>query len=160
MAERGSRRQAASRQRHKQQPKRQLTGWRLWLRRSFIWGGALALLGFVFLALAVLFAARSLPSYEGLKASQTGQTIVVRARDGTEIVELGPSYGEWLPSSEIPEVMKDAMIAVEDRRYYSHPGVDPYGLARAIYVWITGDARLGARSAARQCADPRRYGRG
>lgn len=146
MAERGSRRQAASRQRHKQQPERQLTGWRLWLRRSFIWGGALALLGFVFLALAVLFAARSLPSYEGLKASQTGQTIVVRARDGTEIVELGPSYGEWLPSSEIPEVMKDAMIAVEDRRYYSHPGVDPYGLARAIYVWITGDARLGATS--------------
>ncbi len=146
MAERGSRRQAASRQKRHQPKRRELTGWRLWLRRAALWGGGLALLGGLFLGMAVLFAARSLPSYEQLKASQTGQTIVVRARDGTEIVELGPSYGEWLSSREIPQVMKDAMIAVEDRRYYSHPGVDPYGLARAVYVWVTGDRRIGATS--------------
>jgi penicillin-binding protein 1A len=143
MDKRGSRRKSAARTR---QDKPELTGWRLWLRRTFLWGGGLALLGFLFLGMAVLFAARSLPTYEALKASQTGQTIVVRARDGTEIVELGPSYGEWLSSSEIPEVMKDAMIAVEDRRFHSHPGVDPYGLARALYVAVTNDRRIGATS--------------
>jgi penicillin-binding protein 1A len=42
--------------------------------------------------------------------------------------------------------MKDAMISVEDRRYYSHPGVDPIGLARAVWIWITGERRLQATS--------------
>ena len=36
-----------------------------------------------------------MPSYHELKATQPGQTIVVRARDGSEIVELGPSYGNY-----------------------------------------------------------------
>ena len=97
MAKRGSRRAAAEAQRRqssrrpsgKRRPERaaERTGWRLWLRRGVIWGGALALLGVLFLGLAVVFASRSLPSYSALKATQPGQTIVVRARDGSEIVE-------------------------------------------------------------------------
>ncbi|GGD86158.1 penicillin-binding protein [Tsuneonella deserti] len=148
MAKRGSRRAAAEAQRRRQsaKPRRQDAGWRLWLRRLLIWGGAVALLGALFLGLAVAFAARSLPSYSALKATQPGQTIVVRARDGSEIVELGPSYGRWLDSSQIPEVMKDAMVSVEDRRFFSHFGVDPIGLTRAVYIWITGDSRLQATS--------------
>ena len=122
------------------------TGWRLWLRRLLIWGGGLAVLGAFALGCAVFFAARSMPGYSALMSSQQGQMIIVRARDGSEIVSLGPSYGEWLYSDEIPQVMKDAMISVEDRRFYSHFGVDPIGLARAVYVWATGDERLGATS--------------
>ncbi|MDG6078987.1 PBP1A family penicillin-binding protein [Erythrobacter litoralis] len=117
-----------------------------WMKRLFLWGGAIGALGLLFLAIAVIFAARSLPSFYQLKATQNAQTIVVRARDGTEIVELGPSYGKWLSSNEIPEVMKDAMIAVEDRRFYSHPGVDPYGLGRALYTAATDDRRVSATS--------------
>jgi penicillin-binding protein 1A len=153
MAKRGSRRAAAEAQRRRQggsgqsgRQKAPRTGWRLWLRRSFVWGGAAALLGILFLGLAVVFASRSLPSYTALKATQPGQTIVVRARDGSEIVELGPSYGKWLDSNQIPQVMKDAMVSVEDRRFFSHVGVDPIGLARAVYVWVTGDERLQATS--------------
>jgi penicillin-binding protein 1A len=111
-----------------------------------VWTGVLGALFLLFVAVAVAFAARDLPSYRALQASQTGQTIIVRARDGTPVVELGPSYGEWLDSHEIPEVMKQAMIAVEDRRFYSHFGIDPIGLGRAVYVWTTGDERLGATS--------------
>ena len=98
---------------------------RTWGRRLAIWGAALALLLVLFISLAVAFSVRSMPSYYQLKATQTAQTIVVRARDGTEIVELGPSFGKWLTADEIPQVMKDAMISVEDRRYYSHFGIDP-----------------------------------
>ena len=105
-----------------------------WLRLTIMWAGGLASLAVLFLLLAVAFAARSLPSYEELKAAQTAQTIVVRAADGSEIVELGPSYGEWLDKEEIPAVMKQAMIAVEDRRFYSHFGVD---------IWRTGAKGLG-----------------
>ncbi|WP_226700091.1 transglycosylase domain-containing protein [Qipengyuania gaetbuli] len=150
MDKRGSRRKKAARAQRAQRAEadgQHEPGrfWR-WTKRLFVWGAALALVGALFLAIAVGFAARSLPSFYQLKATQNAQTIVVRARDGTEIVELGPSYGKWLSHDEIPQVMKDAMIAVEDRRFYSHPGVDPYGLTRAVYVWATGEDRLGATS--------------
>ena len=110
-------------------------------RRLLAWLFGLLLLAALFIALAVGFAARTLPSYSELRATQTGQPIVVRARDGSEILELGPSYGEWLSSGEIPKVMKDAMIAVEDRRYFSHFGIDPIGIGRAIWLTVSGENR-------------------
>ncbi|MXP15796.1 PBP1A family penicillin-binding protein [Altererythrobacter confluentis] len=143
MARRGSRRTAGRRSSTKA---KQQSGLGRWMRRLFIWGGVLALLGALFLGLAIAFAAQSLPNYSQLKATQNAQTIVVRARDGTKIAELGPSFGKWLDSSEIPDVMKEAMVAVEDRRFRSHIGVDPLGLARAVYVWATGEKRFGATS--------------
>jgi len=85
--------------------------WR-WTKRALLWGGALAVLGAVFLGFAVGFAAQSIPSYATLQATQPGQTIVVRARDGqviaiategdTEIAEKAndvlyiPDLGEYL----------------------------------------------------------------
>ena len=53
---------------------------RKWIKRAFVWGGGLAVLGLVFLGFAVGFAANSIPSYGALQATQPGQTIVVRAR--------------------------------------------------------------------------------
>lgn len=120
--------------------------WRVWLKRLFVWGGALAALALLALGTSVYFAARNMPGYATLMNSQVGQTIVVRARDGTEVVAIGPSYGQWLYSDEIPQVMKDAMIAVEDRRYHSHFGIDPLGIVRALWVAFTEDERIGATS--------------
>ncbi len=118
-----------------------------WTKRFVLFGGAAALLGALFLAFAVGFAARSLPSFYQLKATQAGQTILVRARDGTEIVEIGPSFGEWLEFNEIPENMRNAMIAVEDKRYYSHYGVDPIRLTGAMIEGVTGArSRVGGTS--------------
>ena len=111
MDKRGSRRKSSARKQRAARAAADKPQGRLqrWTRRLLVWGGAIALLGALFIALAVAFAARSMPSYYQLKATQTAQTIVVRARDGTEIVELGPSFGKWLTSDEIPQVMKDAM---------------------------------------------------
>ncbi len=120
--------------------------WRVWLKRLFVWGGAFAALLLLALATSVYFAARSMPGYATLMSSQVGQTIVVRARDGTEIVALGPSYGEWLRSDEIPQVMKDAMVSVEDRRFHSHFGVDVPGIARALFVAVRDDEPVRATS--------------
>jgi len=129
------------------EPERKSPGFlRKWIVRLAVWGGALALLGAIALGTAVYFASRNLPSFTELKNSQVGQTIVVRARDGSEIVSLGPSYGQWLPSDEIPRVMKDAMVSVEDRRFYSHVGVDPLGLLRALWVSFRDDERTQATS--------------
>ena len=147
---RSRRRQENERQRRRAPGRRaqarERTGWRLWLWRTLVWGGSFGLLCVFALGCAVFFAERSMPSFDTLKGSRNGQTIVVRARDGSEIVELGPSYGQWLTSDQIPQSMKNAMIATEDRRFYYHFGVDPIGLGRAVYIWATGSKRLQATS--------------
>lgn len=122
------------------------TGLRRFFRKLLVWGGSLAVLGLLALALAVGLTARSLPDFEELKSSQVGQTILVRARDGTELVSIGPSYGKWLKHDEIPQVMRTAMVSVEDRRFRSHPGVDPIGLARAGYMAVVTGKGLRATS--------------
>ncbi|MFM9935551.1 MAG: transglycosylase domain-containing protein [Novosphingobium sp.] len=124
-----------------------------WLRRLVVWGAGFALLGAVALAVAVLITERSLPSYERLKSTQTGQTVVVRASDGSEIVTLGPSYGRWVPSDRIPNVLKDAMISVEDRRFRDHWGVDPIGIVRSLVVRVqSGHWRQGGSTITQQLA--------
>ena len=119
---------------------------RRWSKRLFWTGAFAALLGLIAVGTAVFFAAREMASYSALMESQTAQSIIVRARDGTEIQALGPSYGEWLPSDEIPQVMKDAMVSVEDHRFYSHPGVDPLGLMRAVWNALNEDRQVSATS--------------
>jgi penicillin-binding protein 1A len=57
--------------------------------------------------------------------------IRVHAADGSVIVSLGPSFGQWLRFDQIPSVMIDAMVSTEDKRFYHHPGIDPIGMARA-----------------------------
>ncbi|MEE4348949.1 MAG: PBP1A family penicillin-binding protein [Pacificimonas sp.] len=98
------------------------------------------------LVVSVAWTMTTLPSFSALMKSPNGQAVRVVARDGTVLVNQGPSYGGWLTADEIPDVMKQAMIAVEDRRYYSHFGVDPRGLARAVWVSSTDGGRLRATS--------------
>jgi penicillin-binding protein 1A len=120
--------------------------WRRIVRGVLVWGSALALLAAIFLGTAVFFTMRELPDYNALKSSQNGQMIVVRDRDGRELVSLGPSYGKWLAYGDIPPIMRDALVSVEDRRFRDHPGVDPVGLARAVYVSFTTGGRAKATS--------------
>ncbi|MDN4629957.1 PBP1A family penicillin-binding protein [Sphingomonas sp. PsM26] len=107
----------------------------LWRRRVVLAlqiVAGLVVLAFAVLAITVYVSESQLPSYDELKSSPNGQMIRVHAADGTVIVSLGPSYGEWLPYDRIPLVMREAMVSVEDRRFRSHIGVDPIGLARSI----------------------------
>ncbi len=117
---------------------------------------ALVVAGLIALAVAVGVAMASLPGFAELKQSPNGQTVRVRAADGSVIVSLGPSYGDWLPFARIPSVMADAMVAVEDRRYYMHPGIDPIGMARSAWVAFrnrgTGKRLQGASTITQQLA--------
>lgn len=113
----------------------------------------LAVLGFIILAITVYVSQGQLPSFEELKSSPNGQMIRVHAADGTVIVSIGPSYGEWLPYDRIPAVMRDAMISVEDRRFRMHPGVDPIGMARSVQVRLEkGHWRQGGSTITQQLA--------
>ena len=109
------------------------------LKRAFVTtfkiGIYLFVVGAVALGVAVSVAVSQLPSYpELIRRDDLGQMIRVRAADGSIIHSMGPSFGEWLRYEEIPPIMRDAMVAVEDRRFRSHPGVDPIGIVRALMI--------------------------
>ena len=106
----------------------------------------LFVLALIALFIAVEVSEGQLPSYDELKSSPNGQMIRVHAADGTVIVSLGPSYGDWLPYEKIPPVMRDAIVSVEDRRFRSHPGVDPIGIVRGVAGSLGGSGRVRAVS--------------
>ena len=107
--------------------------WKRWTVTSlkiFFYGLAVSL---VALGVAVAVAVSQLPTFnELIRRDNLGQMIRIRAANGEIIQSMGPVFGEWLPYDRIPPVMRDAMTAVEDRRFRSHIGVDPIGVARAV----------------------------
>jgi penicillin-binding protein 1A len=72
--------------------------------------------------------------------------IRVHASNGAVLVSLGPSFGQWLTYDEIPPTMRSAMIAIEDRRFRSHFGIDPLGLVRAVGSALIQNHRVRATS--------------
>src|SRR5215210_5420118 len=111
------------------------------------WLAYAALLGLLALIVAVAVATAYLPSYSELsKRSDLGQMIRVRAANGAVLVSLGPSFGKWLPYDQIPAEMRAAMISTEDRRFRSHIGVDPIGIARAVGSALVKNRRVSATS--------------
>ena len=113
-----------------------------------------ALVSLVALIVAVAVAYANLPSYSDLsKRSDLGQMIRVRAANGAVLVNIGPSFGQWLRYEQIPAEMRAAMIAVEDKRFRSHLGVDPVGVARAAKVRVeTGRWTQGGSTITQQLA--------
>src|SRR5687767_8437503 len=127
-------------------------------RRPFVtafkvaaYAGVLALLALV---VAVAVAVASLPGYSELtRRSDLGQMIRVRSSTGAVLVSLGPSFGQWLKYEQIPPQMRSAMIAIEDKRFRSHIGVDPLGVARSVKVRLdTGSWRQGGSTITQQLA--------
>jgi len=113
-----------------------------------------AVLAILALIIAVGIAVAYLPSYGDLtKRSDLGQMIRVRAANGQVLVQMGPSFGQWLSYDQIPAEMRAAMISTEDRRFRSHIGVDPIGIARSIAVrFQTGHWRQGGSTITQQLA--------
>lgn len=69
--------------------------------------------------------------------SQLGQdpgetSITILDRNGHVLRQLGGAYGPSVPLAQLPDHLPHAFIAIEDKRYYSHFGIDPIGLARAM----------------------------
>ncbi|MCX6371641.1 MAG: transglycosylase domain-containing protein, partial [Actinobacteria bacterium] len=109
-------------------------------KRKFLWlkitGVTVLLLVIVVLGVAAgaIFAlSRNLPSLEELRKRPNAVNTTIYDRHGVVIAELhGAENRVLVPSNKIPDVMKQATVAVEDERYYTHHGVDFQGVARAI----------------------------
>src|SRR3954447_2233253 len=80
----------------------------------------------------VVSIAASAPSLSSLKERDPGSNSEVLAADGSRLGSTQASgLGVPAESNEFPKVLKDATVAIEDRRFYQHEGIDYEGLVRA-----------------------------
>lgn len=87
-------------------------------------------LGYVWWSLRTL--EQALPNIADMSAFTRDGTLSIKAADGTILLQSGPATREKLKLREIPEQLIKAFIAIEDRRFYEHRGVDYQGIFRAI----------------------------
>ncbi|HKX08954.1 MAG TPA: PBP1A family penicillin-binding protein [Stellaceae bacterium] len=101
--------------------------------RLILRGGLIAgLWGVVLLALMIGYFALTLPSTGDLTVAERRPSITVVAIDGSLIATYGDLFGEAVSIKQMSKYLPQAVIATEDRRFYSHFGLDPIGLARAM----------------------------
>ena len=113
----------------------------------------LSLLAFVSWIFGIMMAvAQDLPALENRAQFARAQNPVVYDANGEEIATLTNNEGRiLLPSEDIASTMKEAVVAVEDARFYSHRGVDYQGIARAVYQdMIARSATQGASTITQQ----------
>jgi penicillin-binding protein 1A len=101
-------------------------------RRYWFWAGAILTGGFVGVTSTIASIDKSLPSASELNSVAREQTLTIKAADGTILQQSGPATREQLSVDEIPEKLKQAFIASEDRRFLKHDGVDAQGIVRAV----------------------------
>ena len=95
----------------------------------------------------------SLPSVESLKTVELQQPMQIYTADGKLIGEVGEQRRIPVKLENVPQRLQDAFLATEDSRFYEHHGLDPIGIARAIFVAINnGGASQGASTITQQLA--------
>jgi penicillin-binding protein 1A len=112
-------------------------------RRSFLgrlvyWGFVLGLWGGVAIAGLFAYYASQLPPIDQLAVPKRPPNIAILADDGSLIANRGDTGGAAVRLGDLPPYLPKAFIAIEDRRFYSHFGIDPIGVARAVIRDVTG----------------------
>src|SRR6266849_1264063 len=110
---------------------------RRWLRPLLIGIGVIALLigagGGVAALWAFTVLPRSLPNVAALETFQPMQGTKVYDDNDELITEFHVERRIFVPLAHIPRALRDAVLATEDRRFYQHWGIDPIGIARAVW---------------------------
>ncbi|MDB5886326.1 MAG: penicillin-binding protein family [Polaromonas sp.] len=130
-----------------------------WLRtiaKFFLGGIGLVLAGMaglaIFLAVALAVAYPNLPDISALSDYRPKQPLRVYTADGVIIGEFGEERRRLTPIDEIPQIMKDAVLAIEDSRFFSHGGVDYLGVVRAALANLGKAKSQGASTITMQVA--------
>jgi penicillin-binding protein 1A len=98
------------------------------------WGLLLSLWGVIVGAGTVAWFALTLPPTNDLQTAERRPSVTLLGADGGLIATYGDLFGDALRLKDMPAYLPQAVIATEDRRFYRHNGLDPIGLARAVYV--------------------------
>ncbi len=113
-------------------------------------GGLLALVLLAGLALAVAYP--SLPEIGGLLDYRPKLPMRIYSADNVLLGEFGEERRNFTPISEMPKVMQDAVLAIEDARFYQHSGVDYKGALRAALAHLSNAGSQGASTITMQVA--------
>jgi len=126
------------------------------VRQLLLWSAGLAAAGLLALALlvgvALAMAYPQLPDISDLADYRPKQSMRVYSVEGTQIGEFGEERRNLTPFKDIPKVMKDAVLAIEDARFYQHGGVDYIGLLRASLANLGRAKSQGASTITMQVA--------
>jgi penicillin-binding protein 1A len=101
------------------------------LLRLFYWGAVLGLWAAIALVGVIVWVGAHLPPIQALEIPKRPPTIEIVGVDGSVLATRGEMPGANVSLKELPPYLPKAFIAIEDRRFYSHYGVDPLGIARA-----------------------------
>lgn len=97
---------------------------------------------------AMVYFLYDLPDIDNVKPLETKPSITILANDGTLIARYGGMQGNTVKMRDLPQHLVAAVLSVEDRRFYWHFGIDPLGLARAMWVnlrhgrWVQGGSTI------------------
>ena len=97
----------------------------------------LSLWGFMAVAAVILWYGKDVPRLTEQTTFARKTAMIIQDRHGEHIVRFGAFEGERQDVRELPSYVGQAHIAIEDRRFYQHFGLDPLGIARAIVVNIS-----------------------
>ncbi len=120
-------RQASPRPRRRPLPVRLVLFAAKWAAIAAVWG-VIAATG------VAAFYAYDLPDIDAALEATRQPTVTFIAADGTALATVGEVHGAPVRLSDLPAAMPNAVLAIEDRRFRDHFGLDVIGLARALYV--------------------------
>ncbi|QDL55275.1 penicillin-binding protein 1A [Rhodoferax aquaticus] len=115
-------------------------------------GALVALTVILCLAYALLILAPNLPPLDAVTDYQPKIPLRIYTADNVLIGEFGKEHREFVAIKDTPPTLKNALLAIEDARFYDHGGVDLVGVARAIFSTFTGGVKQGASTITMQVA--------
>ncbi|MEG1452828.1 transglycosylase domain-containing protein [Brevundimonas sp.] len=110
------------------EPKRR----RSFMGRLFYWGAVMAVWGLIFAVVFFAIFARDLPDTSSLYEVDRQPSITYLDRSGSLIAVRGSQMAPPVDLDALPDYVPAAFVAIEDRRYWVHPGFDPIGMSRAM----------------------------
>ncbi|MBI2306306.1 MAG: PBP1A family penicillin-binding protein [Rhodocyclales bacterium] len=123
------------------------------LRRTLLALGAdIVLALFVLVGATLVTVLPSLPAFDVVTDYRPKIPLRIYTADGALLGEFGDEHRDFTPIGEIPPVLKEALLAIEDARFYEHSGVDYRGVLRALVADLSGGFRQGASTITMQVA--------
>ena len=96
------------------------------------WGFVLALWALIAGIGTLVWIGIHLPPIQSLEIPKRPPSVLILGMNGATLATRGDMGGAAVPLRELPDYVPKAFVAIEDRRFYSHHGVDPLGIARAL----------------------------
>ncbi|HXQ04147.1 MAG TPA: transglycosylase domain-containing protein, partial [Bradyrhizobium sp.] len=106
------------------------------ISRLFYWAAVLGLWAAIAVVGVIVWVGAHLPAIQSLEIPNRPPTIQITGFDGSVLATRGEMAGANVALKDLPPYLPKAFIAIEDRRFYAHYGVDPVGIARAAVANI------------------------